>query len=87
MVSKNQLKLIKSLHQKKYRNEHGLFFVEGIKSITALLNSNLRIYKLLATQSLISDFSNTEVEEITAADLKKIRVGQLFLMLLETQEI
>lgn len=76
MVSKNQLKLIKSLHQKKYRNEHGLFFVEGIKSITALLNSNLRIYKLLATQSLISDFSNTEVEEITAADLKKISALQ-----------
>ena len=33
MLSKNQVKLIQKLQQKKYRNELNLFIVEGKKSI------------------------------------------------------
>lgn len=72
MVSKNQLKLIKSLQQKKYRNEHGLFFVEGLKSTKELINSNLSLFKLLVTKPFINDFLDIEVDEIAASDLKKI---------------
>jgi len=38
MVSKNQIKLIASLHQKKCRNEHSMFIAEGIKVINELIN-------------------------------------------------
>ena len=76
MVSKSQLKLIKSLQQKKYRNEHGLFFVEGLKSTKELLNSTLNLYKLIATNEYIGSFLNHKVEEITAVDLKKISALQ-----------
>ena len=76
MVSKNQLKLIKSLQQKKYRNEHGLFFVEGFKTVNELLNSNLKLFKLLATKEFVGKFLEAEIEEIKEADLKKISALQ-----------
>ncbi len=76
MVSKNQLKLIKSLQQKKYRNEHGLFFVEGFKAVNELLNSNLNLFRLLATKQFVGGFLNTEIEEIEETDLKKISALQ-----------
>ncbi len=72
MVSKNQLKLIKSLHQKKYRNEHGLFFVEGLKTVKELLNSDLNLFKLYATKQYSDDFLKFEIHDITENDLKKI---------------
>ena len=37
MLSKNTLKLIRSLEQKKYRKEHGLFLAEGDKLVDDLL--------------------------------------------------
>ena len=39
MVSKNELKLLRSLRQKKYRREHQLFIVEG-KSVAEVLKSD-----------------------------------------------
>ncbi|GMN10503.1 RNA methyltransferase [Croceitalea sp. MTPC9] len=72
MVSKNQLKLIKSLHQKKYRNEHGLFFVEGVKGVKELLNSSFKVFKVLVTKEFNSIFPNIETEEITDVELKNI---------------
>ena len=39
MLSKNQVKLIQKLHQKKYRNELNLFIVEGKKSINEFLQA------------------------------------------------
>ncbi|WP_350292967.1 RNA methyltransferase [uncultured Croceitalea sp.] len=72
MVSKNQLKLIKSLHQKKYRNEHGLFFVEGLKAVKELLNSDISLFKVFSTNPISTEFNDIEHEEIEEVDLKKI---------------
>jgi len=72
MVSKNQLKLIKSLHQKKYRNEHGLFFVEGKKTVTELLNSNFNLFQVFVTQGTTIFFKNVKAVEISNSELKKI---------------
>lgn len=33
MLSKSQIKLVKSLKHKKYRNNYNLFIVEGLKGI------------------------------------------------------
>lgn len=51
MLSKNQIKLIKSLHQKKYRYEHNLFMAEGSKIVSELLNSAFKIAYLVTTES------------------------------------
>ena len=72
MVSKNQLKLIKSLHQKKYRNEHGLFFVEGLKVVKELLKSDLKLVEVYATNKFVSHFSNHVIQEIETRELKKV---------------
>jgi TrmH family RNA methyltransferase len=71
MLSKNQLKLITSLHQKKYRIRHGLFIVEGIKGITEFLNSSFKVVNLYCTE-VIDDFKMYEYQQISEIELKKI---------------
>lgn len=73
MVVKSQLKLVKSLHQKKYRNQHELFFVEGFKLVNELLRSGFTLEFLCATKENIELFSTvSSVYEITEGDLRKI---------------
>lgn len=50
MLSKNQIKYINSLQQKKFRLEHQSFVVEGAKSVIELLKSNFEIELLFVTQ-------------------------------------
>lgn len=69
MLSKNQLKLIKSLALKKYRLQHGLFTVEGIKGITEFLNSHYQLNHLYTTEAI---FNTNDYTLISTADLKKI---------------
>jgi TrmH family RNA methyltransferase len=71
MLSKNQIKLILSLKQKKYRQQHGLFVAEGIKTVNELLHSNLQLHQLYTT-TLQFDVSDGLVTQITETELKKI---------------
>lgn len=74
-LSKNQIKLITSLNQKKYRLLHGFFAVEGIKAIRELLNSNMKLHALYTTESFNND-ANSDIYKneilISATDLKRI---------------
>lgn len=72
MVSKNQIKLITSLQQKKYRFAHQLFFAEGIKVIQELVESNFELVHLYTTQNDFEKVSNDQKTIISEADLKKI---------------
>ncbi|GIM60723.1 TrmH family RNA methyltransferase [Capnocytophaga canis] len=49
MVTKNQIKLIQSLQQKKYRSKHQMFVVEGRKSILEFLMQNFQVESIFAT--------------------------------------
>ncbi|GGF26442.1 TrmH family RNA methyltransferase [Echinicola rosea] len=49
MISKNTVKFIKSLQQKKFRKQEGVFFVEGAKNVTELLHSDFEVTHLLYT--------------------------------------
>jgi TrmH family RNA methyltransferase len=51
MLSRNELKLLRSLQQKKYRREHSLFIVEGTKSIMELLASDFVVKNVYATDA------------------------------------
>lgn len=73
MLSKNQIKLIKSLSQKKHRQQKSLFTVEGIKGINEFLNSDIELESLFTTK-LIFDVPNDQITEISEAELKKITV-------------
>lgn len=72
MVSKNQIKLITSLQQKKYRKKEELFFAEGIKVVEELLHSNFELHYLFTTKSDFQSISNNKVHRITEIELKKI---------------
>lgn len=72
MVSKNQIKLITSLQQKKYRKQEQLFFVEGVKGVQELLDSNFELYELFTTKAVFPSIEKSKVNAITDAELKKI---------------
>ena len=69
-LSNNHYKLITSLKQKKYRQKHKLFIVEGIKVVDEFLNSSYELELLFATDNR---FSHVETFiEISERELKKI---------------
>ena len=72
MVGKSQIKLIRSLHQKKYRNQNGLFIVEGIKAVKEVLESSIIPYRIFSTVPDV--FENTDADFITIpeADLRQM---------------
>ena len=71
MVSKNQIKLITSLQQKKYRKIHQLFIAEGKKVILELLEAGFKLEFLFVTEENI--FPKTyHPELISEQELKKI---------------
>ncbi|WP_298239282.1 RNA methyltransferase [uncultured Algibacter sp.] len=70
MLSKSQIKLITSLKQKKFRLQHGLFVVEGLKTIAELLRSDLVLHSLYTTESL--NFDAKKEILITEIELKRI---------------
>ena len=69
MLTKAKIKLIKSLHNKKDRNEHGLFLVEGEKSVEELLESNFKIDYILATKDFFEKNSKPIKEKNITCDI------------------
>lgn len=49
MLSKAQISLVTSLQHKKFRKQHGLFIVEGLKSVLEFISSNYQVHSLFAT--------------------------------------
>lgn len=72
MVSKNQIKLITSLQQKKYRIANKLFFAEGVKGIQELLDSDFELDHLYTTQNDFDEVSKDKKTIMSENDLKKI---------------
>ncbi|GAB5399171.1 MAG: RNA methyltransferase [Aureisphaera sp.] len=70
MISKNQIKLITGLHQKKYRNKHGLFIAEGPKIIKDLLQAGMDLHSVYTTENTSEVTANFEI--ISAAEMQKI---------------
>ncbi|MDO6519201.1 TrmH family RNA methyltransferase [Zobellia uliginosa] len=72
MVSKNQIKLVKSLHQKKYRNRHNLFVAEGIKVVSELVASDFKVNAVYSTDAEIEVGAAGLVELVSEVELKKM---------------
>ncbi|WP_019616477.1 RNA methyltransferase [Psychromonas ossibalaenae] len=79
MISKNQLKLIHALEQKKQRKKHGLFLVQGEKNVGELFNSDFTVKQIFATSTYINENNKLLAEkdlvamtvEATEEELKK----------------
>ena len=55
MITKNQIKYINSLQQKKFRVEHQSFVVEGAKSVLELLNADFELELLFVTDDFFKE--------------------------------
>ena len=69
-LSKNHLKLITSLSQKKYRHKYKLFVFEGMKVVQEFLNSSYELEILFSTESSFSYLDS--FIEVSEQELKKI---------------
>lgn len=72
MVSKNQIKLISSLHQKKFRQANQLFIAEGVKVIQELLDAHFDLVHIYATEVLFETIEADQFSLISNDDLRKI---------------
>jgi TrmH family RNA methyltransferase len=74
VISKNKIKLINSLTQKKFRDETGLFIAEGSKLALDLVQA-FRCSILVATSEWLNDnvqFKSDEIIEVNEDEFKKI---------------
>ena len=55
MISKNRISQIRKLHAKKFRDESGLFLVEGYKSVEMLCDSDFAVEEIFATENALRD--------------------------------
>ena len=72
MLSKNQVKLIQKLQQKKYRNELNLFIVEGKKSIVEFLQAGYRLELLIATEVFATVLNGQPITLVSKEELRKV---------------
>ena len=56
MISKNQIKFVKSLQKKKFRLESKCFVVESSKNVNEILHSNYKVQQIYATESWIEKY-------------------------------
>ena len=62
-ISNNRIKEIVKLHQKKYREETGLFIVEGLKSIQELIEAKIEIIDIFAVKEFKLNFKYSIIKE------------------------
>ena len=70
MLTKNQIKLIRSLSLKKNRQKHGLFIVEGEKLVNEVLSSDWEVEGIYATKEWLGEnatiISNNDLSRISS---------------------
>ncbi|MCQ2252741.1 MAG: RNA methyltransferase [Bacteroidales bacterium] len=80
MLSKNRIKQINALQQKKFRTASGTFVAEGHKVVAELLRSNMEIIEIFATADWISahahEYHGVQISEATEAEIAKISAMQ-----------
>lgn len=80
MITRKTTKLIKSLHQKKYRHRHGLFLVEGAKSVLELLASSFKIETLAATELFLQihhELLTQRAKDVSVVELSEPALSSL----------
>jgi TrmH family RNA methyltransferase len=71
MLTKSQIKLISSLKQKKFRIQHQLFVVEGVKVVREFLNSDYELVEIFAVDDHFSQYKQ-KLTRVNAKELSKI---------------
>jgi TrmH family RNA methyltransferase len=73
MLSINQKKYLNSLKQKKYRNQHSSFIVEGEKMVNELVASDFEIEAIYGVEDLLSYPSIVAISEKDLASISLLK--------------
>ncbi|MFZ6012647.1 MAG: TrmH family RNA methyltransferase [Bacteroidota bacterium] len=76
MLSKTNIKFIKSLQVKKYRKQEQCFVVEGAKSVLELLASDFEVVMLLGTDEFLAGTRNLPVQHIRVTEKELEGLGE-----------
>tara|TARA_B110000444_G_scaffold183091_1_gene172032 strand:- start:271 stop:987 length:717 start_codon:yes stop_codon:yes gene_type:complete len=72
VITKNQIKFIKSLSLKKNRQKEQLFIAEGEKIVAELLNSNFEFHQIFATNEWVLKNTDIKVIKVNNSELDRI---------------
>lgn len=78
MISKNQIKHIRSLSQQKFRKEHRQFIAEGPKIVGELPNSPIKVEAVYGLEDWVEEnrarfeYVKTEVVQVNSKELERI---------------
>jgi len=74
MITASTIKQVKSLQQKKYRREYGLFVVEGQRMFSEIIESDLKIRDIYGLTSFINESKDYEnrVTEVTKKEMSRM---------------
>ena len=75
MISKNQIKYVRQLEQKKFRNREGLFVAEGTKVVGDLLK-RYQPHAIFATPAWIAENSQSSITSVTDDELRRLSFQQ-----------
>ena len=70
MISKNQIKFVRQLEQKKYRKKEGLFVAEGPKVVDDLLRAGFKAHTIFATSEWESQ--GQTFQEVSDEELRRV---------------
>ena len=72
--SNPKIKFIRKLEQKKYRQESGLFFIEGLHTVGEAVQTAAPIETLVVAPELLeSDFGQSLLKHPNLTDIEQIR--------------
>ena len=71
-ISKNRIKEIVKLHQKKFRDEQGIFIAEGFKILEELIETNADIIDIFALNSTDTTKIKRKITIVDENTMKKI---------------
>jgi TrmH family RNA methyltransferase len=80
MISKNTIKLIKSLDLKKIRIKENIFVVEGDKNVSEVLDSKFKIEKLFATNIFLANYKTELKNAKLVIEVTKDEINQASLL-------
>ena len=71
MLSKSEIKLIRSLHDKNGRREHGLFICEGGKLVGEIISSRFKIHSVYSTAASLP-YSGMHCFRVSPSEMERI---------------
>lgn len=74
MITKNHIKYIRSLHQKKYRDHNKHFIVEGEKLVNEAIKSGKEIIEIICTDKTKDKIYYPDIQIVKSAEYKKLSI-------------